>query len=113
MTKNHTYETLLRNYCSYDTSLICYVCQPDQREFIVGDQKVFFFFRNSLFINTCVLSCKGVLIIHQRGHVWVHETRLTTPLLIEVSVPNQESERSCMCVLDVMYLCVRGHVCVC
>ena len=57
-----------------------------------------------------MLSCKGVLIIHQRGHVWVHETRLTTPLLIEVSVPNQESERSCMCVLDVMYVCVRVSI---
>jgi hypothetical protein len=25
----------------------------------------------------------------------------------------KESERSCICVLEVMYLCVRGHVFVC
>ena len=29
---------------------------------------------------------------------------------IHLSVPNQDSERSCICVLEVMYLCVRGHV---
>ena len=34
-------------------------------------------------------------------------------LFIEVSVPSQESERSCICVLEVMYLCVRGLVFVC
>jgi hypothetical protein len=32
---------------------------------------------------------------------------------MKVSVESQESARSCMCVLEVMYLCVRGHVCVC
>ena len=26
---------------------------------------------------------------------------------------SQESERSCICVLEVMYMCVRGHVYVC
>jgi hypothetical protein len=31
----------------------------------------------------------------------------------EVALPNQESERSCICVLVVMYLCVSGHVFVC
>ena len=35
---------------------------------------------------------------------------LTPPRFIEISVLNQESERSCICVLEVMYLCVRGHV---
>jgi hypothetical protein len=29
-----------------------------------------------------------------RGEVWVHKTSLTLPLLIEVSVPSQESERT-------------------
>jgi hypothetical protein len=28
---------------------------------------------------------------------------------VKVTVPNQEIERSCICVLEVMYLCVRGH----
>ena len=33
---------------------------------------------------------------------------LTPPLFIEESVPRPESHRSCICVLEVMYLCVRG-----
>ena len=32
---------------------------------------------------------------------------------VQVSVQSQGSERSCICVLEVMYLCVRGHVFVC
>ena len=27
--------------------------------------------------------------------------------------PSKDTERSCICVLEVMYLCVRGHVFVC
>ena len=38
---------------------------------------------------------------------------VTTSFFIEVPVPSQESERSCICVLEVMYLCVRGHVFIC
>ena len=54
-----------------------------------------------------------------RRNVQAHITSLTTTLFIEVSVPNNlEShvfvcQRSCICVLEVMYLCVRGHVFVC
>ena len=29
-----------------------------------------------------------------RGEVWVHKTSLTVPLIMEVSVPSQESELS-------------------
>jgi hypothetical protein len=36
-----------------------------------------------------------------RGEVWVHKTILTPPLFVEVPLPNQESERSCICVLGV------------
>jgi len=36
--------------------------------------------------------------------VWVHKTSLTTPLLIEVPVLNQESERSFICVIGVSIL---------
>jgi hypothetical protein len=32
--------------------------------------------------------------------VWVYETNLNSPLLIEVSVSSQESEGSCVCVLE-------------
>ena len=35
--------------------------------------------------------------------VWVHKTSLTQPLSIEVSVPRQESERSCIYVLGVSF----------
>ena len=34
---------------------------------------------------------------------WVHKTSLTQPLTIEVSVPSQESERSCIYVLGVSF----------
>ena len=37
-------------------------------------------------------------IISLRGEVWAHKTSLTPPHLIEVLVPGQESERSCICV---------------
>ena len=32
---------------------------------------------------------------------------------VQVSVQSKGSERSCICVLEIMYLCVRGHVFVC
>ena len=38
------------------------------------------------------------------GEVWAHKTSLTSPVFIEVSVPSQESERSCICVLVVSIL---------
>jgi hypothetical protein len=47
------------------------------------------------------------------GEVWVHKTSLTPPLFIEVPVLSQECEWPCICVLGVMYMCVRGHVYVC
>jgi hypothetical protein len=42
-----------------------------------------------------------------------NSTSLTPSLVTEVPVLSQESERSCICVLEVMYMCVRGHVYVC
>ena len=41
---------------------------------------------------------------HKEG-VWVHKTSLTPSLLIEVPLPSQESDQSCICELG-----VRGHV---
>ena len=41
-------------------------------------------------------------IISHRGEVWVRKTSLTPPLITEVAVPSQESERSCICVLRVL-----------
>jgi hypothetical protein len=35
-----------------------------------------------------------------RGEVSAHKTNLTLPLFIEVSLPSQESEWSCICVLQ-------------
>ena len=40
-------------------------------------------------------------IISLRGDVWDHKISLTPPLFIEVPVPIQEHERSCICVLGV------------
>ena len=37
----------------------------------------------------------------QSTQIWLHKTSLTLPLFIEVSVPSQESEWSCICVLGV------------
>jgi len=53
--------------------------------------------------------------ISLRGEVWAHKTSLICSLFIEVPVyvPIQENKRSSICVLGVMYLCVRGHVFVC
>ena len=36
-----------------------------------------------------------------RGKVWVDKTSLTPPLFIEVPVPSQESDSSCICVLPI------------
>jgi hypothetical protein len=36
-------------------------------------------------------------IISPRGDVWDHKISLTLPLFIEVPVPIQENERSCIC----------------
>jgi uncharacterized membrane protein len=47
--------------------------------------------------------------IHFQRDVLAHKTSLTPPLLIEMPVLIQESERwSCICVLEVMYLCIVG-----
>ena len=43
-------------------------------------------------------------VISLRGELWAHKTSLTPPLFIEVSVPSQESERSCIFVLFVSIL---------
>ena len=40
-------------------------------------------------------------IISLRVEVWSHQSSLTLPFLIEVPVPSQESERSCICMLTV------------
>jgi hypothetical protein len=37
----------------------------------------------------------------------------TPPIVTDVPVPSKESDRSCICVLVVIYLCVNGHVFVC
>ena len=55
-------------------------------------------------IDGILLTCRRHLhdrIISLLGEVWTHETSLTPPLFIDVSIPSQESERSCICVLGV------------
>jgi hypothetical protein len=52
-----------------------------------------------------LLTCRKHLHNHitsLRGGVWAHKASLTLPLFIEVPVPNQESERSCIWVLGVL-----------
>jgi len=43
-------------------------------------------------------------IISLRGELWAHKTSLNTSLVIEVPVPCQASEQSCICVLGVSTL---------
>ena len=45
--------------------------------------------------------CLHDSIISLTGENWTHSTSLIPPLFIEVPVPNQEIERSCICVLVV------------
>ena len=52
-------------------------------------------------------------IISLGGEVRIHRTTLIQSLFIGVLAPCQESERSCICVLGVMYMCVRIRVYVC
>jgi hypothetical protein len=52
-----------------------------------------------------LLTCRKHLHNHitsLRGEVWAHKASLTLPLFIEVPVPSQESERSCIWVLGVL-----------
>ena len=51
-----------------------------------------------------LLTCRKNLhdsSISKRGEDWAHKTSLTPPLFIEMPVPIQESERSCICVLGI------------
>ena len=63
---------------------------------------------NRLYARACILLTYGKhfhdRIISLILEVWVHKTRLTPPLFIEVPVPSQESELSCSCVLGVSML---------
>jgi len=62
-----------------------------------------------LYVKVCILlTHKKHLhdrIIWLRGEVWAHKTSLTSQLFIEVPVPSQESERSCICVLRHVFVC--------
>ena len=54
-----------------------------------------------------LLTCEKYLydnIISLRGEIWDHKTSLIQPHFIEVSVPRQEWERSCICILRVLIL---------
>ena len=54
-----------------------------------------------------LLTCEKYLydnIISLRGKIWDHKTSLIQPHFIEVSVPRQEWERSCICILRVLIL---------
>jgi hypothetical protein len=53
------------------------------------------------------LTCRNHLydhIITLRREVWAHNSSLTLSLFTEVFVPSQESEKSCICVLEVSIL---------
>jgi hypothetical protein len=72
----------------------------------------------SMISNPRVLKCQQLSYLNDRTisprrEVWAQKPSLPLPLFIEMPMLNQESERSCICVLEVMYLCVRGHVFVC
>ena len=48
-------------------------------------------------ILTYALACSLCHTIHSKIFHCVHKTSLTQPLLIEVSEPRHENDRSCMC----------------
>ena len=74
--------------------------------------KIMAFFIITLFARLFVkvdilLTCEKYLydnIISLRGKIWDHKTSLIQPHFIEVSVPRQEWERSCICILRVLIL---------
>ena len=53
-----------------------------------------------LFLQRCVVNFVSFIITK----LWVHTINLTPLRFIEVPVPSQESERSCICVLRVSFL---------
>jgi hypothetical protein len=53
---------------------------------------------------TCGKHLYDDVIVSPRGEVYKHITSLTLPLLIEVPVPNKESGRSCIYVIEVSNL---------
>ena len=71
--------------------------------------KIGAFFLTTLLIQSYVridilLTCGKHLhdcIISLRGDVWDHKISLTPPLFIEVPVPSQDNDMSCICVLEV------------
>jgi hypothetical protein len=47
----------------------------------------------------------GKILSHMillREENWIHEIRLTLTLVIKMHVPSQESERSCICAIEVL-----------
>ena len=56
-------------------------------------------FNNISVISLLTLLSRWIKYSKQRREVWSHATALMPPLFIEVPVPRQESERSCICVL--------------
>ena len=53
---------------------------------------------------TCGKHLHKRTISPRRGGAWTHKATLTPPLFIEVPVPNDESERSGICVLGISIL---------
>ena len=65
------------------------------------------------FVNIFTMPCIDAALIIIQFEVWAHKTCLPPAMFIEVPVLSHESEWLCICVLEVMYMCVRGHVYVC
>jgi len=58
----------------------------------------------TFFIITLFARLNARLAFYSEEGGWAHKTSITLPLFIEVPVPSQESERSCICVLGVSIL---------
>ena len=54
------------------------------------------------FVCSSLKVARGVVYVtaYISWEVWVHKTSLTRPHFIEVLVPSQQSERSCICVVE-------------
>jgi hypothetical protein len=65
---------------------------------IVQDYSVLY--NNAVRGRVCILLTHGKHLHGPEGRFELKKTGITPPLFIDVSVPSQESERSCICVLN-------------
>ena len=96
------------------SDLMCFILEKTRPHTVKGNGKARIQSNNNSFWNMFLWLSKMKkvsIVVFRRCQIlcmpW-HQ-----PILTEVPVSRQESERSCVCVLEVTCLCARGHVFVC